>query len=128
MSSFANAKKVNLAGLGRWLRLNLMLLGFVLLVSVSFPVSTLSQKLNDLYFRMRRPQPASRQVALVLVDDASLARYGRWPWSRSLLAQLIRSVSRQQPKAIGLDILLSEPEDETSDNALARAIREAPRV
>jgi signal transduction histidine kinase len=128
MSSFANAKKAKLAGLGRWLRLNLMLLAFVLLVSVSFPVSTLSQKLNDLHFRMRRPQPTSRQVALVLVDDASLAHYGRWPWSRSLLAQLIRSVSRQQPKAIGLDILLSEPEDETNDAALARAIREAPHV
>ena len=112
----------------RWLRLNLVLLGLVLLASMSFPVATVSQKLNDFFFRLRPPQPPSPQVALVLIDDATLTQYGRWPWQRQRLAQLVRAVADQQPSAIGLDILLVEPEDEINDAALESAIRSAPNV
>jgi signal transduction histidine kinase/CHASE2 domain-containing sensor protein len=112
----------------RWLRLHLVLLGLVLLVNISFPVSTLSQKLNDLFFWMRGHLPASSQVALVTIDDATLARHGRWPWHRQELATLINTVSRARPAAIGLDVLLSEPEDEQNDAALAAALRSAGNV
>jgi signal transduction histidine kinase/CHASE2 domain-containing sensor protein len=113
---------------GRWTRLVLALLGLVLLVSWSFPVSTLSQKLNDFFFRLRRPMPVSREVALVLIDDASLAQQGRWPWPRTRLARLVRAVSQEQPKAIGVDVLLSENEDEQNDAELTRAIQAAPNL
>src|SRR5262249_28780875 len=112
----------------RWIRLNLVLLGLVLIVSLSFPVSTLSQKLNDFYFRLRSPLPASSNVALVLIDDASLGQYGRWPWHRHLLAQLINAVSKEQPAAVGIDILLSEAEDQQNDAELTQAIQSAPNV
>jgi len=105
-----------------------VLLGLVFLVGLSFPVSTLSQKLNDFYFRLRRPLPASTNVALVLIDDASLAHYGRWPWPRAELAKLLAAVSQQQPKAIGIDVLLPEAEDEQNDSELTKAIQAAPNV
>jgi signal transduction histidine kinase/CHASE2 domain-containing sensor protein len=109
----------------RWLRLNAVLLVLVLLVSLSFPVATLNKKLSDMFFFMRPRQAESQHVALVLVDDASLARYGRWPWQRERLAELISAVSRQKPSAIGLDVLLPEAEDERNDAALEKAIRSA---
>ncbi len=113
---------------GRWLRRNLILLAIVGLVSMSFPVMKLSQSLTDFFFRVRGPQPVSQQVALVLIDDATLAHYGRWPWQRAQLAQLIRAVSAQKPKAIGLDVLLPEVEDEANDAALQSAIAAAPNL
>jgi signal transduction histidine kinase len=125
MKLWPNPKNKCPLTVGRWLRLNVLLLGLVLLLSVSFPVSTLSQKLNDFYFHLRGPQPVSSNVALVLIDDASLAQYGRWPWSRHLLAQLIHVVSERRPAAIGIDVLLSEPQDEANDAELARAIHSA---
>src|SRR5262249_53291234 len=67
----------------------------------------------------------SPHVALIVIDDASLERYGRWPWKRSLLAQVVRAASSEHPKALGLDILLSEAEDDTNDRDLARAIKDA---
>jgi signal transduction histidine kinase/CHASE2 domain-containing sensor protein len=112
----------------RWLRRNLVLLAIVALVSMSFPVMKLSQSLTDFFFRLRGPQPVSQQVALVLIDDATLAHYGRWPWQRAQLAQLIRAVSAQQPKAVGLDVLLPEVEDEANDSALESAIAAAPNL
>ncbi len=66
--------------------------------------------------------------ALVLIDDLSLSRYGRWPWPRSLLARLVRATAAQRPEAIGLDILLSEAEDAQADIDLAKAFREAGNV
>lgn len=114
--------------IARWIRLTCVLLGLVLLAGMSFPLATLNQKLNDLYFRLRPPLREPSQVAMVLIDDASLARYGRWPWSRTRLAALVNAVSAQHPRVIGIDILLSEPQDESSDSALAEAIRSAPNV
>jgi signal transduction histidine kinase/CHASE2 domain-containing sensor protein len=126
----ADAKIAKLSGLSlaRWIRLIGVLLGLVLFAAMSFPVATLSQKLNDLYFRLRPPLRDRSQVAMVLIDDASLARYGRWPWSRTRLAELVNAVSAQHPKVIGLDILLSEPQDESSDSALEAALRSTPNV
>jgi signal transduction histidine kinase len=126
MNLFSNSKNARPISGGRWIRLTLVLLALVFLVSWSFPVSTLSQKLNDFFFRLRRPLPVSANVALVLIDDATLSQHGRWPWPRAELARLIRAVSRQQPKAIGLDVLLPESEDEQNDAELARAIQAAP--
>lgn len=112
----------------QWLRLNLLLLALVLVVSMSFPVSTLSRKLSDIYFRLRPAQPVSSHVALVLIDDATLGRYGRWPWPRRQLARVIRAVTDQHPRAIGLDVLLPEPENEDNDADLATAIAAAPNL
>ncbi len=128
MKIFSNSDNAKPITWGRWIRLNLVLLGLVFLVSLSFPVSTLSQKLNDFFFRLRRPQAVSTQVAMVLIDDATLAQYGRWPWPRAELAKLVQAVSAQHPKAIGMDVLLPEAEDEQNDAALANAIQSAPNM
>jgi len=111
-----------------WLVLNLLLLGLVAALSFTYPVEELSRRFGDIYFRLRPPLPTSDSTALVLIDDLSLSRYGRWPWPRTLLARLVRAASAQRPSAIGLDILLAEAGDAPSDNDLAKAIREAGNV
>jgi signal transduction histidine kinase len=108
--------------------LNLLLLTLVSLLSLTYPVEELSRRLGDFYFRLRGKQLISPNVALVLIDDASLARYGRWPWPRSLLARVVRAASAQRPRALGLDILLSEPEDENDDRDLADTLKTAGNV
>src|SRR6266852_4293858 len=109
----------------RWLLLNILLLTVVGLLSPSYPVEELSRRTGDMYFRLRGNQGTSPHVALLLIDDASLERYGRWPWKRSLLARVVRAASAERPKALGLDILLSEPEDESDDRELATALKDA---
>ncbi len=111
-----------------WLVLNLLLLSLVAALSMTYPVEELSRRLGDIYFRLRRPLPTSSSVAVVLIDDLSLSRYGRWPWPRSLLARLVRATAAQRPGAIGLDILLSEAEDARDDDDLGKALQEAGNV
>jgi signal transduction histidine kinase/CHASE2 domain-containing sensor protein len=110
------------------LRLNLVLFILTGIVSLSFPVMSLSRRMADTYFRIRGSRPTSEKVALVLIDDASLAQFGRWPWPRGRVAQLVRAVNKLHPSAIGIDILLVEPEDEANDLALETAIKEAGNV
>ncbi len=75
-------------------------------------------------------RPAPDDVVIIAVDEASLAEFGRWPWSRRLHAQLLHSLADEQPKAIAFDIIFSEPnqQDPEGDTALADAIRANGKV
>jgi len=49
-------------------------------------------------------------IAIVAIDDASIQNIGRWPWSRDLLADMVRKLSAAKASVIGLQIPLNEPQ------------------
>ena len=68
-------------------------------------------RLYDLHFKLRGTQPQrAERIVIAAIDEKSLAALGRWPWPRSLMADLIRKLSADGAKIIAVDILLSEPE------------------
>jgi serine phosphatase RsbU (regulator of sigma subunit) len=82
----------------------------------------------DTYQLLKPREVATSPVTVVEIDEASLTRLGQWPWSRSVLAELIRSISRQRPAAIGIDILMPEPDRLSPDRLLARARQADPTL
>lgn len=52
-------------------------------------------------------------VRVVDIDEASLARIGQWPWSRTIIADLLEKLTAQGAAVVAFDILFSEP-DRTS--------------
>ncbi len=72
----------------------------------------------------------SDEIIIVAIDDESLRELGRWPWPRSIHASLIDKLELESPRAIGLDIIFSEPDayDAESDVLLARALRASGKV
>jgi CHASE2 domain-containing sensor protein/signal transduction histidine kinase len=74
-----------------------------------------------------RPEP-DEKVLLINIDEPSLAQLGKWPWDRNLHAQLIEKLTAAKPRAILLDVLLSEPGPAEDDQALVAAIRNAANV
>ena len=52
----------------------------------------------------------SRHTVVVDIDEVSLSAVGQWPWPRYRVAALLQRIAEQQPAAIGLDILFSEPD------------------
>jgi len=74
--------------------------------------------------------PARDDIVIVAIDDQSLDAVGRWPWPRSRLAELITRVGQAHPRAIGIDILLIEPDlaHPEGDRALTAAIAQAGHV
>ncbi len=113
------------------LRRILVLSAILVLICVSAwwtsPIENLNRRVADTWFQLHEDKSTS-DVVLILIDDRSLEKVGRWPWSRTVLAQLVDKLAAQQPKVIGIDILLSEPESKAADVALADAIYRAGNV
>jgi len=64
-------------------------------------------------------------VAIVAIDDKSLAQFGQWPWSRARLAQLVDKIASGQPSVLGVDIIFAEP-DRLSPGRLVDSDPEIP--
>ena len=84
-------------------------------------------------FQVLSPRPAApNPVVIIRIDDESLAAFGRWPWDRDKIAQLVRRTAAQGAAVIGLDVLF--PEADTTENGtqrdmeLAAALAETPSV
>ena len=72
--------------------------------------------------------PAPEDILIVAIDDASLARFGRWPWRRELHAALLDRLRAAGVTAVALDIVFTEPDTSGSDAdlKLAAAMRRGP--
>jgi CHASE2 domain-containing sensor protein len=53
---------------------------------------------------------ASDKIAIIAIDDKSIANIGRWPWSRDTHAQMYDILATGGAKAIGQTIFFSEPQ------------------
>src|ERR687892_1445284 len=91
-------------------------------------VHQLEGELLDLRFHARPPQPTSGDIVLVLIDDASLAEIGRWPWSRSLMAGLVARLEAAGARTIALDLLLAEPESSAVPTAALESLLQGDDV
>jgi CHASE2 domain-containing sensor protein/predicted Ser/Thr protein kinase len=74
-------------------------------------LESIELKTFDLRARFDHLQKAPPDVVIVSIDDDSLAKMGRWPWPRSLIAQMIDLLSKSGARVIGADILFSEAEE-----------------
>ena len=116
-----------MAGRGKlaWGRTGILLL-FVLTVLADFfllqGLDVVEHPLQDAMVRAysagRAPDP---DVVVVDVDEQSLAAAQQhlgagWPWPRSLYADLLQGLYRQDPKAVVFDIYFVDPDNVRPDN------------
>ncbi|MBN1621481.1 MAG: CHASE2 domain-containing protein [Endomicrobiales bacterium] len=71
---------------------------------------SLELKTYDLRSFLRQSTQPIDEIAVVTIDDDSIAKIGRWPWPRTLIAQGISTINQSGAKVIGLNILFTEPE------------------
>jgi len=79
-----------------------------------------------------RPQTAS-PVAVVDIDERSLAAVGQWPWSREVIARLVTRLREMGARVIAFDVVFPETDrfdgtdplrQATTDTAFADALRQ----
>ena len=73
-------------------------------------LESIELKTFDLRTRLNQTQKVPPTVVIVSIDDESIAKMGRWPWPRSVIARMIDLLSKNGARVIGVDILFSEPE------------------
>jgi serine phosphatase RsbU (regulator of sigma subunit) len=71
-------------------------------------------------YQRRFPRPVTpHPVTIIDIDEPSLATFGRWPWPRTLLAELLAATHRLGALAIGLDIIMPEADSQSPELLLA---------
>ncbi|HEY3052937.1 MAG TPA: CHASE2 domain-containing protein [Thermoanaerobaculia bacterium] len=80
---------------------------------------------RDVALSMLPSRPAQATV-VIAIDEQSLRDVGRWPWSRTQLAEIINRAADAGARSVVLDILL--PESAPGDDRLAQALRRNPSV
>jgi adenylate cyclase len=96
----------------------LITLFFLFLDVINLPVvkrttDLLEMKTLDFRFLLReayRPELPGENIAIIGIDEKSLREIGRWPWSRSKIAELLQALSEEKPRVVAFDVLFSEPE------------------
>lgn len=76
----------------------------------------------DLRFRLRGPLAPESRTIVLLVDEDSIGRLGRWPLSRRHYAKAVELLDRAGARVIAFDLLFAEPEQ-----AVPPAVRDVAR-
>src|SRR6202166_2443491 len=98
-------------GYGRLVCL-VLLFGFAALrVADPAPVEEIRVSTFDTFQRLDpRAKLAKSPVTIVDIDEASLAKIGQWPWSRTLLADMVSDLTKLGAVAIAFDVIFAEPD------------------
>lgn len=58
----------------------------------------------DNYWRWRPLEPKDPHIVIVTIDEPDIKHVGQWPMTDGQLAQLIKNIKEQEPRAIGMDL------------------------
>jgi CHASE2 domain-containing sensor protein/serine phosphatase RsbU (regulator of sigma subunit) len=83
--------------------------GVVILGSASGVFRLLEWALYDQLLLLRSSESVEERIAIVTIDESDIEYAQKWPMSDRLLAQLIRNLRVQQPRAIALDLYRDLP-------------------
>ena len=67
-------------------------------------------KTLDLRIASRGDLKTGGETVIAVIDEKSLSELGRWPWPRTTIAQMVRKLKKNGAKAVGFDIVFSEPD------------------
>ena len=72
-------------------------------------LQSLERKAHDLGVQASSRTPSDK-VAVIAIDEQSIANLGRWPWPRDIHAKTTDLLSAAQAKVIGNTVLFLEPQ------------------
>lgn len=81
----------------------------MLLLSNSDLLQSMERKAYDLGVTSSTRTPLER-IAVVAIDDVSIANLGRWPWSREIHARMTDILAGAKAKVIGYSVFFPEPQ------------------
>ena len=96
-----------------------LVLGFMTSIRIADPsfLTALRELTFDYYQRIKPRAYKEAPVRIIDIDEASIAEIGQWPWPRTKMAQMVRTLNELGAAAIVFDIVFSEP-DRTSPRQL----------
>ena len=87
------------------------------IINPSF-IKSVSYLSFDLYQKIFAKEKEVSDVVIIDIDEASLGKFGQFPWSRSVFAKIIDQLNTSNPKAIGFDIFFTEKDKQSPDEIM----------
>lgn len=86
-----------------------LLIGFAALrIADPPPVEEVRIRTFDTFQRFDHRVKTARPVAIIDINERSLAKFGQWPWPRTRIADMIAELAGLGGVAIGFDIMFAE--------------------
>lgn len=82
---------------------------FLVLNQATTMVASLERWAYDLGVRATHRTPSDR-IAVIAIDDVSIANIGRWPWPRDVHARMIDLLGKAKAKVVGNTVFFFEPQ------------------
>ena len=79
----------------------------IVIFSTGELLQSLERKAYDLGVRATSQTPSDR-IAVIAIDDQSIANIGRWPWSREVHSKMTELLTGAHAKVIGYDVFFFE--------------------
>src|SRR5215208_2352265 len=92
-----------------WFVAVLVVLAVIILHLATDVIGTVERRFYDFASTSSGRQPSER-IAVIAIDDQSIANIGRWPWPRDIHAQLIDQLSAANAKTIVYTTFFFEPQ------------------
>ncbi|MDH5211120.1 MAG: serine/threonine-protein kinase [Betaproteobacteria bacterium] len=107
-------------------------LGLVVAVLMLFAgggelLQSLERKAYDIGVQSSARSPSDR-IAVIAIDDTSIANIGRWPWSREVHARMTDLLSGAKAKVIANTLFLFEPQIDSGYPYITRLLELAARA
>ncbi len=85
--------------------------------------------LRSAVLRQRASAAQETRFVLIDIDEVSIAKIGRWPWSRNQIADIIEILlTEYEVSGVALDLVFSEKIDATGDDRLAKLAEFGPVI
>ncbi len=84
-------------------------------------VQSLERKAYDMGVRVTSRAPSDK-IAIIAIDDQSIANLGRWPWSREIHAKMTGILAGAKAKVIGNTVFFSEPQIDPGYQYIAKLL------
>ena len=89
--------------------LGLVVVVLMMFVGGSDLLQSLERKAYDMGVQASRHAPSDK-VAVIAIDDVSIANIGRWPWSREVHARMTDLLAGAKAKVVASTLFLFEPQ------------------
>jgi len=108
------------------------LLAGALLLGIALSWTTFGQQIDsnayDFIFRVYQPAPWTPESIILAADEESFSAFGGLLKLRRALADGLARIEGVHPRAVAVDIILSEAQDPAADQALENAFRATPNL
>ena len=106
----------------------LVTLALIVAVTVQGPTFVESVRLRYFDTLITREAPTENNIYTVNIDEASIDKYGQWPFKRTVYADIITELYKRGAGLVVWDVLMPEADRQGGDAALADTLNDYPVI